>query len=78
MNKKFLIGWLAVFVAWLLGSFLVHGFLLGADYTLLQGKLFRTPEDSQQHFHLMLLAHVCLAGALTVNAWARFARSISP
>ena len=65
MDRKFLIGWLAVFVVWMLGSFLVHGFLLGADYSLLQGKLFRTPEDSRQHFHLMLLAHVCLAGALT-------------
>jgi len=37
--------------------------LLGADYAALQGRLFRTPQDSQQYFPLMLLAHVLLAGA---------------
>jgi drug/metabolite transporter (DMT)-like permease len=63
MNRKSLIGWLLLFVAWMAGSFVVHGALLGADYTALQGKLFRTPEDSQQYFPLMLLAHVLLAGA---------------
>ncbi len=63
MNSKFLIGWLLLFIAWMAGSFLVHGVLLGGDYTALQGKLFRTPEDSQQYFGLMLLAHVMLAGA---------------
>lgn len=64
MNRKFLLGWPMLFVAWMLGSFVVHGVLLNADYTALQGKLFRTPEDSQQYFPIMLLAHVCLAGAL--------------
>ena len=62
-TKKFLIGWLLLFVAWMVGSFVVHGALLGADYTALQGKLFRTEQDSQQYFPLMLLAHVLLAGA---------------
>jgi len=64
MDKKFLIGWLILFVAWMAGSFAVHGALLGSDYAALQGKLFRTPEDSQQFMPLMLLAHVLLAGAL--------------
>ena len=63
MNKKFLLAWLILFVAWMAGSFVVHGALLAADYTALQGKLFRTPEDSQQYLGLMLLAHVLLAGA---------------
>lgn len=63
MNRKYLIGWLLLFVAWMAGSFVVHGALLGADYTALQGKLFRTPQDSQQYIPLMLLAHVLLAGA---------------
>lgn len=63
MNRKYLIAWLLLFVAWMAGSFVVHGALLGADYTALQGKLFRTPEDSQRYFPLMLLAHVLLAGA---------------
>jgi len=48
MGRKFLIGCLVVFVAWMAGSFVVHGALLGADYTALQGKLFRTPEDSHK------------------------------
>ena len=64
MDKKFLIGWLILFVAWMAGSFAVHGALLGSDYAALQGKLFRTPEDSQQYMPLMLLAHVLLAGSL--------------
>lgn len=64
MNKTFFIGWLVLFVVWMAGSFVVHGVLLGADYAALQGKLFRTEQDSQQYFPLMLLAHVLLAGAL--------------
>ena len=65
MDRKFLLGWLIMFVCWMAGSFLVHGFLLGPDYTALQGKLFRTSEDSQRYFPLMLLAHVLLSGSLT-------------
>jgi hypothetical protein len=64
MNRKFLLGWLIVFVCWMAGSFVVHGALLSADYTALQGKLFRTPEDSQNYFALMILAHVLLSGSL--------------
>ncbi|MFO1219470.1 MAG: hypothetical protein U1E89_13975 [Burkholderiaceae bacterium] len=65
MDKRFFLGWLLMFVVWMAGSIAVHGALLGADYTALQGKLFRTEQDSQQHFPLMLLAHVLLAGSLT-------------
>jgi hypothetical protein len=61
--KKFVIGLVLLFVAWMAGSFVVHGLLLGVDYTALQGKLFRTPEDSQQYFPFMLLAHGLLAAA---------------
>lgn len=64
MNKSNLIGWLLLFVAWMAGSFVVHGLLLGADYTALQGTLFRSPEDAERFFPLMLLAHVMLAAAL--------------
>lgn len=64
MNKTSLIGWLLLFVAWMAGSFVVHGLLLGADYTALQGTLFRSPEDAERFFPLMLLAHVMLAAAL--------------
>ena len=40
MNRKFIIGWIVIFVAWFLGSFVVHGVLLNADYMRL-GTLFR-------------------------------------
>jgi hypothetical protein len=64
MNRKFIIAWIVILVAWFLGSFLVHGVLLGADYKAL-GALFRTDADAQQYFPLMILAHVLLAGAFT-------------
>lgn len=62
MNKKFFIAWAVIFVAWMIGSFIVHGALLSADYTQLPN-LFRPQADAQQHFPLMILAHVILAGA---------------
>ena len=45
MDKKFLISWLVLFVAWMVGSFIVHGALLSADYKALHG-LFRTEDDA--------------------------------
>jgi hypothetical protein len=76
MNKRFLIAWLGLFVAWMAGSFVVHGLLLSADYARLQA-LFRSESDSQALFPLMLLAHVMLSGAL---AWiyARGAEADKP
>lgn len=62
MNKKFFIAWIVVFVAWFLGSWLVHGAMLHDAYMQL-GNLFRTPEEAQQYFVYMLLAHVIMAGA---------------
>ena len=62
MNKKFLIAWIVLFVAWFLGSFVVHGVLLRADYLQLTS-LFRAESDQQNFFPLMLAAHVILAGA---------------
>jgi hypothetical protein len=63
MNKKFIIGWVVIFVAWFLGSFVVHGVLLHSDYAQLPN-LFRTEADAQKYFPLMILAHVILSGAL--------------
>jgi hypothetical protein len=77
MSKKFIIGWGMLFVAWFAGSFVVHGLLLGSDYAALQGKLFRTEQDSQQYFPLMLLAHVMLAGAF-VWIYARGREAVKP
>ena len=63
MNKKlFFIAWAVVFAAWFMGSFLVHGVLLNAQYTALT-TLFRTTADSQKYFPLIILEHVILAGA---------------
>jgi len=73
MKRKFVIAWIVIFVAWFLGSFVVHGVLLSADYTRLGG-LFRAPADSQQYFPLMILAHLMLAGAF---AWI-YARGVEP
>jgi hypothetical protein len=62
MNKKFVIAWIVLFVAWLLGSFVVHGVLLRSDYLQLSN-LFRPESEAQRYFPLMILAHVILAGA---------------
>lgn len=62
MNRKFAIAWVAVFVAWMAGSFVVHGVLLHADYAALPN-LFRPEADAQKYFPLMILAHVILSGA---------------
>ena len=63
MSKKFIIAWIAIFVAWFLGSFVVHGLLLRSDYMQL-ASLFRTEGEEQKYFPLMILAHVILSGAL--------------
>ena len=62
MNKKFIIAWAVLFVAWFMGSFVVHGVLLRSDYMQLTG-LFRAEGDEQKYFPLMILAHVILSGA---------------
>ena len=62
MNKKFFIAWAVIFIAWMVGSFVVHGVLLHDDYAKLPG-LFRPETEAQQYFPLMILAHVVMAGA---------------
>lgn len=71
MNKKFLIAWLVVFVAWMAGSFVLHGVLLKAGYSNLPN-LFRSEEDTAALTHFMLLAHAIMAGAF---AWI-YARGV--
>ena len=65
MGKKFIIAWVVLFVAWMLGDFVIHSVLLGPDYAQLSG-LFRTEADAPRYFPYMLLAHFLLAGAF---AW---------
>ncbi len=62
MNKKLFIAWSVVFVAWMAGSFVVHGVLLHDDYAQLPN-LMRAEADAQRYFPLMILAHVIMAGA---------------
>lgn len=64
MGKTFFIAWIVIFVAWMAGSFVVHGVLLHDDYMKVPN-LFRTEADANQYFPLMILAHVILAGAFT-------------
>ena len=73
MNKNFWIAWLVVFVVWFVGSFVVHGLLLHDDYMQLKS-MFRSEQDSQPFFPLMILAHVFLSGALV---WI-YSRGVEP
>ena len=60
--KRFFIAWLVIFIAWMAGSFAIHGVALHGDYEKL-ANLFRPEAEAQRYFPLMLLAHVMLAGA---------------
>jgi hypothetical protein len=62
MNRRFVIAWLAVFVAWMVGSFVVHGTLLHDDYARLP-HLFRPETEAQRYLPLTFLAHAIMAGA---------------
>ncbi len=62
MSKKFLIAWIVLFIAWFLGSFVVHGVLLRSDYMQLTN-LFRLEADQRKYFPLMIVAHLVLSGA---------------
>jgi len=64
MNRQFFIAWLAVFIAWFLGDFVIHGVLLRSDYEHMQN-LFRPEAEAQKYFPFMLVAHVLLAAAFT-------------
>ena len=73
MHKTFFIGWIVVFVVWMLGSFVVHGVVLHEDYTRLPN-LFRHEAEAQSYLPLMVLAHAIMAGAL---AWI-YAQGVQP
>ena len=62
MDKKFAVAWVILFIAWMAGSFVVHGALLGGAYAELPN-LFRTETETQSYMPFMLIAHVIMAGA---------------
>jgi hypothetical protein len=63
MNKKFLVAWLVVFVLYMAGGFVIHGMLLADEY--MATGLMRPEAEAQEMMHLMILAHVLMAGAFT-------------
>jgi hypothetical protein len=73
MNKRFWLAWLVVFIAWFIGSFIVHGVLLHADYAQL-ANLFRKESEAQNFLPLMILAHLIMSGAFV---WI-YARGVEP
>ena len=73
MNKRFLLAWLVLFIAWFIGSFIVHGVLLHADYAQL-ANLFRKESEAQNFLPLMILAHLIMSGAFV---WI-YARGVEP
>jgi hypothetical protein len=62
MNRKFFIAWIVLFVAWMAGSVVVHGVLLGPDYRQLPA-MFRDEADGQRYLPVMLFAHLLVSGA---------------
>ena len=62
MNRRFVIAWVVLFVAWYIGSFVVHGVLLHADYARL-ARLFRSPEEAT--------AYLPLVGTDSKRRWLR-------
>jgi hypothetical protein len=65
VNKRFFITWAVIFVAWMIGSIVVHGVLLHDDYAKLPN-LMRPEAEAQRYFPLMILAHIIMSGAF---AW---------
>jgi hypothetical protein len=60
MNKPFWISVLVIFiVSWLFG-FVIHGFLLGAEYATLT-TLFRQPPEAQSYLVYIIVAHLIFA-----------------
>jgi hypothetical protein len=73
MSKRFVVAWVALFVAWMVEGFIVHGLMLGADYRPLT-QLYRPEAEAQPYFVWMVVAHVILAGAFV---WI-YQRGIAP
>jgi hypothetical protein len=60
MNKTFVLSVVAMFIVLMILGFVVHGLLLGPQYAKMMN-LFRTPEDAQRYFPVMLAAHIIMA-----------------
>jgi len=63
MVKKIVLGAIAVFVAWEVLDFIIHGLILGPTYATLPG-VFRSPAD----MNYVLMAVAALLGAVAFTA----------
>ena len=64
MDIRFIISVVVLFVWTMLVGFVIHSYLLGADYAALPN-LFRPEEDAQNYMSYMLIAHLSMAIGLT-------------
>jgi hypothetical protein len=60
--KRFLIGWVLVFIGLMLGTFIIHGMLLHVDYARVP-EMFRPQTETWEYFPFMVLAQALMAGA---------------
>ena len=63
--KTWLIAWPLVAIAWFVGSGVVHGVILGADYEALPQLFFGEGSYRDTAMLNMLVAHLALAGVFT-------------
>ncbi len=62
MDKKFWLSTIAVFVVWMMCSFLVHALWLQPTYDSMTN-MMRTPAEQEGLFHFMLIAHLLMSAA---------------
>jgi len=65
LNRNFVISVVVVFVLSVALGFVIHGVILGPEYSKLTPDFYRTPEDSRPLFPLMLLGNLMFATAFT-------------
>jgi hypothetical protein len=65
MNRHFVISVAVVFVLSVAFGFVIHGLILGPEYTKLTPGFYRTPEAAHPLFPLMFLANLMFAFGFT-------------
>ena len=60
LSKRFFISVAVIFVLWMALDFVIHGPLLEQHYYSLQN-LYRTPEEAENYFGFMLVAHLLMS-----------------